>query len=512
MLITLNFILDTLGIRQVRRHYNAPKAVYYYSARWLGNTGSVLEPNCVYIGYASMLPPDFSDSEVGIMVLNDTGRDFSSCSCDFVELCENQDPAALCIQVKENIFRSFEISSISQQIIERFARVPTIKEIVDLTASMLENPVFINFHFSGRQFFHSPISQNENEARILSELKQHIPSAETMETVNALWDSPYASISDDGMVFHGKRRMHATISKGIHGGAKVGILTVFEVNRVFTSRDQSFVNFIAYLFSVRAGESGFEKQLFGYQYEQKLQELLNGEPVSRDTSWSDALFGNEYCYFSLALTNVKELTAQETENLKYLLLQSAHFAMVLMRGSYLLLIVNRKEEYQDQYVSLLRQAADKYHLTFGVSDDFSDIRKLKKYYTQAKGIREFLMDQKQQVRVCFFSQHRFQLLIHDLSAAESPELYSDDALERLMAYDSSKNTEYWKTLSIYIRRGMNKELARKELNIHRNTLSYRLDKIQEILGHSLNDGEFLMGLYVSNLIKQSLMEGPPTSS
>lgn len=33
MLITLNFILDTLGIRQVRRHYNAPKAVYYYSAR-----------------------------------------------------------------------------------------------------------------------------------------------------------------------------------------------------------------------------------------------------------------------------------------------------------------------------------------------------------------------------------------------------------------------------------------------------------------------------------------------
>ena len=43
-------------------------------------------------------------------------------------------------------------------------------------------------------------------------------------------------------------------------------------------------------------------------------------------------------------------------------------------------------------------------------------------------------------------------------------------------------------------------------------MSYRLDKIQEILGHSLNDGEFLMGLYVSNLIKQSLMEGPPTSS
>ena len=107
------------------------------------------------------------------------------------------------------------------------------------------------------------------------------------------------------------------------------------------------MNFIAYLFCVRAGEPGFEKQLFGYQYEQKLQELLNGDPVSQDMSWTDALFGNEYCHFSLALTNVKELTAQETENLKYLLLQSAHFAMVLMRGYYLILIVNRKAEYQN---------------------------------------------------------------------------------------------------------------------------------------------------------------------
>ncbi len=512
MLITLNFILDTLGIRQVQRHYNASKSVYYFSARWLGNVEGELEPNCVYMGYASMLPPVFSDSDMGIIILNDTGRDFSSCSCDFVELCEDQDPAALCLQVKETIFRSYEISSISQQIIERVIRTPTIKEIVDLTASMLENPVFINFHFSGRQFFHSPISQNENEALILSQLKQHGPSAQLKEKVSALWDSPYASIADDGMVFHGKRRMHAPISKGIHGGPKVGILTVFEINRAFTSRDQTFLNFIAYLFSVRAGEPGFEKQLFGYQYEQKLQELLNGDPVSQDMSWTDALFGNEYCHFSLALTNVKELTAQETENLKYLLLQSAHFAMVLMRGSYLILIVNRKAEYQNQYLSLLRQAADQYHLIFGVSDDFSDIRKLKKYYTQAKEVREFLMAQKQETSIGCFSQYRLRLLIRDVSAVWPPDFYSDDDLGLLMDYDSSKNTEYWKTLSAYIRHGMNKELARKELNIYRNTLTYRLDKIQEILGHSLDDGEFLIGLYVSGLIRQSLQKGPPTSS
>lgn len=502
MLTNLNFILDTLKIDKIENHYNEEKTNYYYCARWLGNANNSLEPNCIYIGYASMLPAELPDSDIGIIICNDAGRDFSSCTCDLAELSPHYNAAELCIHIKEKIFRTYEISSISQQIIERIIRSSTIKELVDLTASLLENPVFINFHFSERRFFHSPVSQIEAEVNLLKDIKRNLPSSDMMKIAAEIWNSPYATISEDGLLFHGKRRMQVPISKGVKGGPKIGILTVFEINRVFTSRDQAFLNFIAYLFSIRAEAPGFDKQLSGYQYEQKLQDLLSGIPASKDMEWSDALFGSQFHNFSLALADTKHLMPSQMENLKYSLLQSSHYSTTLVRGSYLILIANRRQNQVPNYLSNLKKAAGQYGLHFGISDDFTDIRRLKKYYTQAKRVREY--NQNTDSGIFLFSQNRLQILISDVAAVESPDLFFDDALERLLSYDAEKNTEYSKTLSAYVCCGMNRELTRNELNIHRNTLIYRLGKIEEILGHSLNEGSFLISLYFSKLIKQSL--------
>lgn len=506
MFTNLNFVLNTLHIKNIEKHYNETRTTYYYCARWLGNASHPLEPNCIYIGYASMLPDQISEADMGIIVCNDTNRDLSACACDLAVLPMSCNPAELCIQVKEKIFHTYDISSISQQIIERIIQSSTLKEIVDMSASLLENPVFINFHFSGRRFFYSADSTVEAEVERLIDIKQGSPSPDIMKTVNQIWDSPYAIISEDGQLFQGKRRMQVAIAKGIKGGPRIGILTVFEINRTFTCRDQSLLNFIAYLFSIRAEESGFDKQLFGYQYEQKLQDLLSGTPAPSNMEWCSTLFGTQYLNFSLAITDVKYLTSSQVENLKYFLLQSSHYSTALLRGSYLILIANRKPDQISHYRSVLEKAAIQYELLFGLSDDFSDIRKLKKYYTQAKRVRELY--QNTNSCVVLFSENRFQILISDIASIESPDLFSNDVLERLLSYDTDKNTEYCNTLITYIRCGMNKDLTRKELNIHRNTLTYRLDKIEEILGHSLDDGPFLISLYFSRLILQSLDSGP----
>ena len=500
MLTNLNFVLDTLHIHEIKNHYNEEKTTYFYCARWLGNAGGSLDPNCIYIGYASMLPDCLPETEIAVIICNDTERDFSGCTVDFVELPAHYNMAELCIQIKEKVFHTYEISSISQQIIERIIRSSTIKEIVDLTASLLENPVFINFHFSERRFFHSPASQIETEVELLMDIKRTVPSPDIMKIVTAIWDSPYATISEDGLLFRGKRRMQVPISKGVKDGPRIGILTVFEINREFTPRDQAFVNFIGYLFSIRAEDSGFEKQLSGYQYEQKLQGLLSGTPAPADMEWVNALFGKQFRNFSLALTDTKNLMPSQLENLKYYLLQSSHYSTTLVRGSYLILIANRNREQVPHYLSTLEKAADQYGLRFGISDDFTDIRKLKKYYTQAKRVWDLNPDGKSGIHQ--FAQNRLVLLIHDVASVESPDLFSDDTLELLLSYDAVKNTEYCKTLTTYIHCGMNKDLTRNTLNIHRNTLIYRLGKIEEILGHSLNEGSFLIDLYVSTLIRE----------
>ena len=48
-----------------------------------------------------------------------------------------------------------------------------------------------------------------------------------------------------------------------------------------------------------------------------------------------------------------------------------------------------------------------------------------------------------------------------------------------------------------------KDQTMKRLNVHRNTLTYRLNKIEQMCGHSLKDGHFLVSMYFSAIINRN---------
>jgi purine catabolism regulator len=62
-------------------------------------------------------------------------------------------------------------------------------------------------------------------------------------------------------------------------------------------------------------------------------------------------------------------------------------------------------------------------------------------------------------------------------------------LEKILAYDEKYNTEFTPTLWTYLKSRYNKALAARELNIHLNTLSYRLERIREIMEIDIEDAE-----------------------
>ncbi|MGI6007138.1 MAG: PucR family transcriptional regulator [Ruminococcus sp.] len=70
-----------------------------------------------------------------------------------------------------------------------------------------------------------------------------------------------------------------------------------------------------------------------------------------------------------------------------------------------------------------------------------------------------------------------------------------DALER---YDRENHTELRKTLSVYLRKEMNLLKAAEALNIHRNTMKYRLRRIRALTGLTLSDEEELAYLRLSD--------------
>lgn len=69
----------------------------------------------------------------------------------------------------------------------------------------------------------------------------------------------------------------------------------------------------------------------------------------------------------------------------------------------------------------------------------------------------------------------------------------------LYEYDREHDTEYIRTLFEYIRQPK-KPLTAEKLFIHRNTLDYRLKKIQELVGFRWDDGETLARMFYSIMI------------
>lgn len=82
----------------------------------------------------------------------------------------------------------------------------------------------------------------------------------------------------------------------------------------------------------------------------------------------------------------------------------------------------------------------------------------------------------------------------------------DKELTILEQEDFEKGTEFYKSLKEYLLMGNNVNMAAKRLFIHRNTMVYRLAKIQEMLQLDVNDPEVAKRLMISMILREFSLE------
>ena len=91
--------------------------------------------------------------------------------------------------------------------------------------------------------------------------------------------------------------------------------------------------------------------------------------------------------------------------------------------------------------------------------------------------------------------------------AGNPELraFQRDAIGPLETSDSTRRSEFVRTLDAFLRAGGNHMRASRDLHVHRNTLIYRLERIQELLGGAdLEDPETRLNLQLALKIRSAL--------
>ena len=94
-------------------------------------------------------------------------------------------------------------------------------------------------------------------------------------------------------------------------------------------------------------------------------------------------------------------------------------------------------------------------------------------------------------------------LIDALSADPQKAAYYINLLKPLQDYDRDHNGDLLKTLAVYLEYGGNSVRAADALFLHRNSLRYRLARIQALLGMDPDDPDARLTLGVAVLLLKS---------
>lgn len=139
-------------------------------------------------------------------------------------------------------------------------------------------------------------------------------------------------------------------------------------------------------------------------------------------------------------------------------------------------------------------------VTIGVSNTYTSLRKIKKLYNES--YLAALFDKNKIVYYDFLNTIK---LLYPLREDDGIKDYYSGTIGKLVEYDIENKASLVETLEFYFRYDFNNKVTASKLFIHVETLRYRLKRIEEITGYSINDSEgrftLQMGLKLRKIIK-----------
>lgn len=278
-------------------------------------------------------------------------------------------------------------------------------------------------------------------------------------------------------------------------GNYLGFVIALEDGRAFERVDfkliGSFCNYIAA--ALQNGSSQNAQTLSEYFYAQEFQTLLAQSSGNQDwiPFWKQRnhLSNTQtFCVYVLENRPAGDLLMTGIADiLQGFLWQTMHTAdlTVLLTDRAIPLPAKQR------FAALLRE----HRLLAGESEPFGEIQAISYAYQQAKEALCLGSRLRVSEPVCEYEK----LKTYSFVSKIPPELllqFDTAELDVLQAYDEQKGTEYCKTLYTYLHHTCSKSAVAKELYLHRNTVSYQLERIEEILNLDLSDAGVCFRLYL----------------
>lgn len=157
-----------------------------------------------------------------------------------------------------------------------------------------------------------------------------------------------------------------------------------------------------------------------------------------------------------------------------------------------------------QILNYIKENHPNYIVNIGIGTRQKSLEKYKLSYEQASKCINLAIKQKQKNMIYYYEQLGLYQLFYDINNKTLLENFVHNILYSLMAYDKKYNTNLIQTLEVYLNKNCNLNQTAETLFIHRNTIKYRLQRIEEITNTSLDDAFTRLNFFNAILIKKFL--------
>ncbi len=304
---------------------------------------------------------------------------------------------------------------------------------------------------------------------------------------------------------------YVTIKRVFHTNQKPSMYVVMHCNH--READDSLVDlfriFLHYM-EHYAGLDHLHPSAFAAssQYLQSLlDESINNmdEAISR-ASLATIPFQQDYQLYAISFedhfnTPLAKVAADINQNLL--------FSYVVVYNHRIVILHHRRAN-TDSALSVresLSKLLAQYPCLIGISNPFQILWEMRNAYEQAGCAIEYgahvtqTADHSDTTPVRFFHFEDCLLtLLVAKSCNSSPDLFKNSSIflhiQTIIDYDAKHGSQLFKTLSVFLDTGKKATDTSKILHMHRNTVLYHIERIEQLLGISLNDPETIAKLYL----------------
>lgn len=289
----------------------------------------------------------------------------------------------------------------------------------------------------------------------------------------------------------------------------IGLVTVFETEKPFSLATKDLIEYLKDFLILEIQKDQAVMINEGVKLGHLFAAILNSEfnsvnEMKKVINYLNFSFPKDF-FIMVVKSNLSYENTYELAFLRKNIMGIVKNSICIIFQDSIVLLANDKSENQlkgQRNLELQKWLKDSKMVT-GISKNYSEITEIIKAYKEALMAIEIGKKAKDDDLIFYYNSLRFLHLIDVIANIENVEDLCHPALNKLVIYDENKGSNLVETLYCYIKNSQSQAQTAKTLHMHRSSLQYRLNKIEEIMGICLHDYQVFLHLQLTfEILKQ----------